>query len=308
MPLHVPTPLIESRSMSAASGRTVFVKPEALQPSGSFKIRGIGLLCEEHAHRGAQRFISSSGGNAGIAVAYAGRMLNIPVVVVVPETTTERAKSIIHQENAEVIVHGASWQEANELALSMVGRSDAFIPPFDHPRIWTGHATVIDEIAQSGVIPDAVVVSVGGGGLLCGVVEGLHRNGMNAVPVITVETEGAASLHASIQAHKRVELPSITSIATTLGAKKVAERAFTYTKEHEIKSIVVSDAHAVSASLRFMDDHRMVVEPACGAALAAVYDDSPALHSYNTVVCIACGGVTMTVEQLQARAKRLCAV
>jgi L-serine/L-threonine ammonia-lyase len=125
-------------------------------------------------------------------------MLNIPVVVVVPETTTERAKSIIHQENAEVIVHGASWQEANELALSMVGPSDAFIPPFDHPRIWTGHATVIDEIAQSGVIPDAVVVSVGGGGLLCGVVEGLHRNGMNAVPVIAVETEGAASLHASI--------------------------------------------------------------------------------------------------------------
>jgi L-serine/L-threonine ammonia-lyase len=188
----------------------------------------------------------------------------------------------------------------------MVGPHDAFIPPFDHPRIWTGHATVIDEIAQSGVRPDAIVVSVGGGGLLCGVVEGLHRNGMHTVPVIAVETEGAASLHASIQANKRVELPSITTIATSLGAKKVAERAFAYTHEHEIRSVVVSDAQAVSASLRFMDDHRIVVEPACGAALAAVYENHPALQGCKTVVCIACGGVTMTVQQLQAHAKQLC--
>ena len=237
-------------------------------------------------------------------------MLNVPVVVVVvvPETTTERAKAMIRQENADVVVHGASWQEANQRALEMVGPHDAFIPPFDHPRLWTGHATIIDEIAHSGIKPDAVVVSVGGGGLLCGVVEGLHRNDMKHVPVIAVETEGAASLHASMQAGERIELPAITSIATSLGAKMVAERAFQYTKEHDIRSVVVSDAQAVAASLRFMDDHRIVVEPACGAALAAVYDDYPALHSYNTVVCIACGGVTMTVEQLQAHAKRLCAV
>ena len=83
--LHVETPLIESRALSAHAGRPVWLKLDALQPPGSFKIRGIGHACGEYARRGAGRFISSSGGNAGIAVAYAGRQLAIPVVVVVPE-------------------------------------------------------------------------------------------------------------------------------------------------------------------------------------------------------------------------------
>src|SRR5690348_7859379 len=94
VPLHIETPLLESRPLSALSGATVWLKMEALQPTGSFKIRGIGLACEEHAGRGVRRFISSSGGNAGIAVAYAGRHLHIPVTVVVPRSTSERAKAL----------------------------------------------------------------------------------------------------------------------------------------------------------------------------------------------------------------------
>lgn len=305
MSLHIHTPLLHSLPISAACGRAVFAKIDALQPCGSFKIRGIGLLCEEEAQAGARRFISSSGGNGGIAVAYAGRMLKIPVVVVVPKSTTTRAKDIIRAENAEVITHGASWQEANELALSMVKEREAFIHPFDHPRIWSGHATVIDEIVQSGIKPDGVIVSVGGGGLLCGVVEGLRRNGLQSVPVIAVETLGADSLYQSIQAGTRIELPSITSIATSLGAKKVAERAFAYTKEHDIRGVVVSDAQAVHACVRFMDDHRVVVEPSCGAALAVAYDKHPVLQNLKQVAVIACGGVTMSVEQLREQARRL---
>src|ERR1035437_9762516 len=117
--LHIETPYIESRVLSLQSGRSVWLKMEALQPPGSFKIRGVGLKCQEAVRQGATRFISSSGGNAGIAVAYAGRQLSIPVTVVVPETTTDRAKTLIKQENADVVVHGASWQEANALAMSM---------------------------------------------------------------------------------------------------------------------------------------------------------------------------------------------
>lgn len=300
MPLHISTPLLHSLAMSAACQRDAYVKMDALQPCGSFKIRGIGLLCEEHAQSGARRFISSSGGNGGLAVAYAGRMLKIPVVVVVPETTTTRAKEMIKAQNAEVVTHGASWQEANALALSMVQGSDAFIHPFDHPRIWSGHATVIDEIAAVGVTPDAVVVSVGGGGLLCGVVEGLRRNGLASVPVIAVETLGADSLNQSIRQGERIELPAITSIATSLGAKKVAEQAFTYTQEHDIRGVVVSDAQAIHACLRFLDDHRVIVEPSCGAALAVAYENLPALQGFERVAVIGCGGVTMAVQQLLA--------
>ncbi len=302
-PLHIETPLLESRAMSALTGRRVWLKLDALQPPGSFKIRGIGLACQEYQRRGARRFISSSGGNAGIAVAYAGRILAVPVLVVVPETTTARARALIKLEGAEVIVHGASWQEANALAQSMVTPTDAFLHPFDDPLLWRGHATMIDEAARSGVRPDAIVLSVGGGGLLCGVVEGLRRNGLENVPVVAVETDGAASFAASVKAGQRVELDAITSIASSLGAKKVCEQAFEWTKTHAIRSATVSDAAALAACESFMLDHRLVVEPACGAALAAVYDNAPALNGFDTVLVIVCGGVTATVDQMRAWAK-----
>lgn len=303
--LHIETPLVESRALGICSGRTVLLKLEALQPSGSFKIRGIGLACQEYLRRGAKRFISSSGGNAGIAVAYAGRCLSVPVAVVVPETTSGKAKSLIQQEGAEVIVHGASWQEANTFALSLVGESDAFLHPFDDPLIWRGHASLVDEVAISGAKPDAVVLSVGGGGLLCGVVEGLYRNGWTDVPVIAVETKGAASFAHSIYAGYRIELPAISSIATSLGARRVCQQAFNWSKIHPIRSLVVSDRAAVAACLKFLADQRVVVEPACGASLATIYDRSPELDGFKSVLVIVCGGSATTVEQLQQWAQEL---
>lgn len=107
MTLHIHTPLIESRALSLAAGRNIWLKLDALQPCGSFKLRGVGHACEVHQARGARQFISSSGGNAGLAVAYAGRKLGVPVTVVVPETTTERAKELLRLENANVVVHGS---------------------------------------------------------------------------------------------------------------------------------------------------------------------------------------------------------
>ena len=298
-PMHIDTPLIESQALSALAGRPVWLKMDALQPTGSFKLRGIGHACQEYARRGARRFISSSGGNAGIAAAYAGRQLALPVTVVVPQTTTERAIRLIRQEGAEVIIHGASWQEANALAQSLVTASDAFIHPFDDPLLWEGHATLIDEAARRGAKPGAVVLSVGGGGLLCGVVEGLRRNGWQDVPVIAVETQGADSFAQSLAAGRRVELPAITSLATSLGARQVCERAFALSGEHAIIPLVVSDAAALAACLRFMDDQRSVVEPACGAALAVVYERAAELETFSSLLVIVCGGATAPVAQIQ---------
>jgi len=173
----------------------------------------------------------------------------VPVVVVVPETTTDRAKALIRQEGAELIVHGATWHEANALAMSMVGDSDAFLHPFDDPLVWQGHASLVDEVVPSGVKPDAVVLSVGGGGLLSDIVEGMHRHGWNDVPVIAVETEGADSLARTLRAGKLVELAAITSIATSLGATRVCEQAFNCSKSHALRSIVVSDRAAATRRL-----------------------------------------------------------
>jgi len=299
-PLHIETPLLRSRALTGSDGRSVWLKFEAMQPTGSFKIRGIGRACQEYARRGAERFISSSGGNAGIAVAHAGRLLGVPVVVVVPGTTSDRAKALIAQEEAEVIVHGASWHEANALAESMVSATDALLHPFDDPLIWEGHASLVDEVAQSGVKPDAVVLSVGGGGLLSGVVEGLHRHGWTDVPVVAVETKGADSLAQSMRAGHLVALEAITSIATSLGAKQVCERALHWTRHHPIHSVVVSDRSAVAACAKLIDDHRIVVEPACGASLAVVYEGAPELAEFDSVLVIVCGGAGTSAAQIDA--------
>lgn len=302
MPLHINTPLVESLPLSLAASCTVWLKLDALQPPGSFKIRGIGLACETYLQRGATRFVSSSGGNAGLAVAYAGRKLGVPVTVVVPQTTSARAQELLKLEGAEVIVTGASWQEANAHALSLVGTGDAFLHPFDNPLLWQGHATMIDEVAQAGLTslkPDAVVLSVGGGGLLSGVAEGLHRNGWGDVPILAVETEGAASYHQALRAGKPVESDKINSVATSLGAKQVCDNAFAWSQKHPIRSVLVSDSSALAACERFLADHRILVEPACGAALALAYDHPAELAAYSNVLFIVCGGATATLEQIK---------
>lgn len=303
MPLHINTPLVESRPLSLLSERAIWLKLDALQAPGSFKIRGVGLACETYLARGARRFVSSSGGNAGLAVAYAGRQLRIPVTVVVPQTTSERAQELLRLENAEVIVHGASWQEANEFALSLVEATDAFIHPFDDPLLWQGHATLIDEVFQTGLKPDAVVLSVGGGGLLSGVAEGLQRNGWGDIPILAVETQGAASFHAATQAGHSVQLAHITSVATSLGAKRVCEQALKWWRERPIRSLVVSDQSALSACERFLADHRVLVEPACGASLALAYEQAPALEPFSTVLVVVCGGATASIDQIRQWSK-----
>jgi L-serine ammonia-lyase (EC 4.3.1.17) len=298
MSLSIKPPLLESLPLSEMNGTRVWMKMEAAQPSGSFKIRGIGFACQYHYGKGARRFISSSGGNAGLAVAYAGRKLGVPVIVVVPETTSERARHLLQLEGAEVIVHGKMWSEANELAMSLLTEQDAFLHPFDDPLLWQGHASMIDEVVEDGVRPDAVILSVGGGGLLAGVDEGLRRNGLDNVPVYAVETQGMSSYNAALEAGKPVEVAALTGVATSLGARQVCQRAFDLAKKRTVVPVIVSDREAVDACLSFLDDHRMLVEPACGASLAPLYGKKLDLNNYKNVLVIVCGGSTATVNSL----------
>ena len=299
-PLHAQTPLIESEPLSAKARGKVWLKMESSQPSGSFKLRGIGHACTTHAHRGVKQFVCSSGGNAGMAVAYCGRMLSIPVLVIVPETTSKRAVDMIGREGAELVVHGRSWQEAHEHATQTIGAGCAYIHPFDDPLLWSGHATMIDEVVKQGLEPDAVVVSVGGGGLLCGVAEGLRRNGLGRVPIVAVETIGADSLAASLDRKAHVTLEGISSIATSLGARRVAGAAYTLASTGAVHSVVVSDREAVQACLDFWVDHKVLVEPACGASLSVVYNRIELLANRRNVLVVVCGGTGITMSQLEA--------
>jgi L-serine/L-threonine ammonia-lyase len=273
---------------------------EAFQPSGSFKARGMGAACLAAKEAGATRVVCASGGNAGYAVAYAGHQLGLEVTIIVPQTTPARSKELIQSAGAQLLVHGTSWDDAYTQAVTLAEQTGAInIHPFDDPQVWRGHASLVHEIADAGIKPGAIVLSVGGGGLLCGVAEGLHAVGWAEVPIVAVETAGASSFAQSVQVDRLITLDRITSIATTLGARTVAQQALDWTRRHPIVPWVISDRAAVDACLRFADDHRVLVEPACGAALAAGYLRAPALIDRDPVVIIVCGGVGVTRELLK---------
>lgn len=289
--LSIATPLLHSHPLSRLSGRQIYLKCEMLQPSGSFKDRGIGALCLHYAKQHVAGFISSSGGNAGLAVAYASQVLKIPATVIVPETTPAIMVKRLETEQATVIVAGENWDAADSMARDIAEQKHfAYIPPFNHPIIWQGYEPIIDEIKAQIPKPDAIIVSVGGGGLYSGLVQGLHDHGWEDVVMITAETEGAASLAGAMKAKQRIRLDSIHTIATTLGAKQICEQAFAWTQKHPTYPQTVTDKEAINACLQFANDHRFLVEPACGAALAVVYDQHEILNQYQNIVVILCGG------------------
>lgn len=293
--LHVETPLIYSQSLKNKLEKEIHFKLEALQPSGSFKIRGVGRLCQHYKQEGFSQFVASSGGNAGIAVAYAGMKLNIPTTVFIPKSSHEVYVNEIKSYGAQVIVAGEVWDDAHQAALSFSKEHQAaYIPPFDHPIIWSGHATMIDEVAATDFCPDAVIVAVGGGGLACGVLQGMHQVGWGQVPLIAVETMGADAFFQSVQAKKRITLEKITSKATSLGAKQITERLFQWTAEHDIKNVVVSDSAAELGCRAFAKDKRILVELSAGAALSLVYSNHPIISDYQSILVIVCGGVNTT--------------
>ncbi len=206
----------------------------------------------------------------------------------------------IEDQEAKVVVKGDVWDETDIIASKFAKDvKGLYISPFDHPLIWEGHSTIINEIANEASKPDAIILSVGGGGLLCGVVQGLHNNNWQDVPVIAVETEGSASFSASQKAGKLITLDKIDSIAKSLGAKTVSKQTLECDKKHKIKSIVVTDKQTVSACISFANDHRFLVESACGASLAVAYEQHEVLKNTRSVIIIVCGGIGVDLDKLK---------
>ncbi len=298
--IHVRTPVWEAPGLSAAAGVPVLLKMEAFQPVGSFKARAMGGACAAAKAAGATRVVCASGGNAGYAVAYAARRLGLQATIVVPTNASPRNQDLIRGEGATLLLHGLSFDDAHVRAQALAAETGAnLVHPFDDPRVWAGNATLVQELVEDGVKPGLIVLSVGGGGLLCGVVDGLKAAGWNDVPVLAVETDGAASFAAALAAGAAVQIGQLTSIAVTLGARRVTAHAVEVAATHPVQSWLVSDRAAVDACLRFADEHRVLVEPACGAALAPVYAGAaPVRSAAGPVLIVVCGGAGVTREQL----------
>ncbi|KAI1197270.1 tryptophan synthase beta subunit-like PLP-dependent enzyme [Nemania serpens] len=379
--LHIETPCLPSRELSRVAGCNIYLKLENLQPSGSFKSRGIGTMMSRalsSSSTGRAHFYCSSGGNAGLACAEAARTLGQPCDVYLSAPTPDVVLAKLAALGATPHRGGKDWPAADAFCrAALVGDAEGvYVPPFDHPSVWDGNATLVDELAAleakgffsrdvdgdgaghggTGVI-DAIVCSVGGGGLLNGIMGGIERNygshshslsasSRPSVPngstshsrrpaVLALETAGADSLSASIRAGSHVTIPGITSIATTLGAPRVSERTYRWAKASNatsftfpappafrkpagpaddttaaarLVSAVVSDADAVSACARFVDDERLLVEVACGATLSSVYkgilraalapDADDERWAATNVVLVVCGGSGISMDML----------
>lgn len=310
-PLHLNTPLLESSAMSKLAGTGVYLKMENSQPSGSFKIRGIGHLCQQLASQ-SKGVVCSSGGNAGMAAAFAARKMGVPATIVIPSSSPQLVVQRLQDQGAAVKIVGKVWDDANAEALRLAEAEGlTYVPPFDHPLLWRGHATMMSEVAATlgpGVKPGAVLLSVGGGGLLCGVVQGLEDVGWVDVPIIAMETVGADCFNAAVKAGRLVTLDDITSEAKCLGAKTVCQKAFEHSQRSDLSIIseLVTDQQALHAIQTFLDDERVLVEMACGAALAAIYsgligrlqDEARLPARLGPLVVIVCGGSSVDMQQL----------
>lgn len=217
---------------------------------------------------------------------------------------------------SDVVVYGANWFLADSHLRETImpkaeemGEKAIYVPPFDHPHIWEGHASMIAEIRKqmpAQDAPDAIVCSVGGGGLFCGIMQGVEREDWSQkTRVLAVETLGADSLAQAVGKRELVTLPGITSVAKSLGAPTVARQALTEALKPNVVTMVIEDAEACASAWRFADDERFLVEPACGAAVALAYDGrlKRCLKDFSVetkVVLVVCGGSRIDLKTMDA--------
>jgi L-serine/L-threonine ammonia-lyase len=293
---YITTPLYKSYLLNKQFDIEVSYKMECYQPSGSFKVRGMDTLLKELSNKGFNKVIASSGGNAGYSLAYVGNQMGIRVKLIVPKTTSAYMIDKIKLLGAEVQVYGDNWDETHVYASRLSSELCLpYVPPFDHPLLWQGHSSIIDECAMQMTEPDKIVIAVGGGGLLCGIFEGLLRNNWNKVKVITAETEGADSFSKSFKANEIVQLTDVNTIATSLAAKKVVAKTLEYAKLFNVETHTMSDRTAFMACQDFFNEFHVLVEPACGAALSYVKHHD--IKAKDKILVIVCGGVNMGIEK-----------
>ncbi len=255
------TELIYSDYFSAITGAKVYLKPENMQRTGAYKVRGayykISTLSQEERDRG---LITASAGNHAQGVAFAASRIGAKAVIVMPTTTplikVNRTKAL----GAQVVLHGDVYDEACEHAYTLAEEKGyTFIHPFDDLDVATGQGTIAMEIVKDLPLVDIILVPVGGGGLATGV-SALAKMLKPNVKVIGVEPAGAACLTESLREGKVVTLPGVNTIADGTAVKTPGAKIFPYLQQNLDEVITVSDEELVTAFLDMVENHKMVVE------------------------------------------------
>lgn len=256
-----PTHLVYSDYFSEQSGNKVYLKPENMQLTGAYKIRGayykISTLSDEERNKG---LITASAGNHAQGVAYAAKAYGVPATIVMPTTTPLIKVNRTESYGAKVILKGDVYDEAAEYAMKLAEEKGmTFIHPFDDPVVATGQGTIAMEIIKDLPLVDAILVPVGGGGLATGI-SVLAKQLKPNIKIIAVEPAGANSLQRSFEAGKVVTMKDVHTIADGTAVKTPGKNVFPYLQKNIDEIITVEDDELVVAFLDMVENHKMVVE------------------------------------------------
>lgn len=266
-----PTPLIHSPYLSKSCGNNVYLKPENMQVTGAYKIRGayykISTLTDEEKARG---LVTASAGNHAQGVAYAAQAAGVAATIVMPTTTPLVKVNNTKDYGANVVLHGEVFDDAAELAAQLAEEQGlTYVHPFNDLTLATGQGTIAYEIFQDLPDVDVILIPIGGGGLAAGVSTLAKLLNPN-VEVIGVEPTGAASMKASLEAGHVVTLPTASTIADGVAVKTPGNLVFPYVQQNVDRVLALEDGELVEAFLDIMERHKMIVENAGLLTVAAL--------------------------------------
>ncbi|MEU7565860.1 serine/threonine dehydratase [Streptomyces fradiae] len=264
---------------------------EFLQHTGTFKARGAINFIRAHQEAGTlpdAGVTIASGGNAGLACAWAARAQGVRATVFLPETAPAVKVARLRGYGADVRLTGAEYAEALDACRAYAAGSGALAShAYDHPLIAAGAGTLMEELRERLPDLDTVVVSVGGGGLFAGVAASAHEHG---VRVVAVEPQECRALNAALAAGEVVDVTVVSVAADALGARRVTPLALWAAQRYDVCSVLVPDEEIVGARRHLWDEHRIAVEHAAAAALAGLRVYGPAAGERTAVVL--CGANT----------------
>ncbi len=284
------TPCPYSETLSVLTGARVFVKLENLQMTGSFKERGAAnvllQLSEGERRRGV---VAASAGNHGLAVAYHAERLGMAAVIVMPEWAPLTKVTAARHHGAEVVLHGDNYDSAYARAREIeIERGLVFVHPFDDPRVIAGQGTLGLELLDQ--VPDleAVLVPVGGGGLIGGVALAL-KHLKPVVQVIGVQTEEMPGMKMALEAGERVTVPAAATIADGIAVRRVGEHTLPLAQRYVDEVVTVTEEEIANAILLLLEIEKTVVEGAGAVPLAALLNKRVSLEGRTTALLL-CGG------------------
>ena len=290
------TPLAASRTLYDITGAEVYLKAENMQRSGSFKVRGasykLSRLSEEEYRRGV---IAASAGNHAQGVAIAAAQYKIPCTIVMPETAPLVKVMATQGYGARVVLHGFNYDDAYQRCLELQEETGAtFVHAFDDPDVIAGQGTLGLEMLSDLPDADAIVVPIGGGGLIAGIAIAARALRPN-ITIIGVQAAGASSCRTSLDAGELCTLPTITTIADGIAVKRPGELTFSLIQRLVDDVILVNDEEIIAAVLLLMERNKLLVEGAGAAGVAALLSGTLELKGKKVIVPLTGGNIDINL-------------